>query len=283
MIQIIAESINDSVPSTNALFEAGDVDGVVALAKSQAADTRTAYVDVNVGTRDPAFMGDLVRAIQKQVTVTPLSIDSPDFEIAKAGLAAYDDAAGKPILNSISPLRLSLFDLLDVRSFRPILLATENLKDGEEMPCTTVEETVAAARILVEEAHKHGIANEDCIIDPGISPIGADTDGQIHRLMGSMREIHEDPFFAGVHMSVGLSNFTVMLPTVKESDGTPVKTPLANAFLTRAMPLGLDMSIASVKRRYATLKEGDPALVCFDECLQLEGFDVIMRVQEFCS
>jgi len=106
---------------------------------------------------------------------------------------------------------------------------------------------------------------------------------RVKTVLRRMREIHEDPFFAGVHMSVGLSNFTVMLPTVKESDGTPVKTPLANAFLTRAMPLGLDMSIASVKRRYATLKEGDPALVCFDECLQLEGFDVIMRVQEFCS
>ena len=64
-----------------------------------------------------------------------------------------------------------------------------------------------------------------------------------------MALIHADPAFAGVHASVGLSNFTVMLP-VKRADGEPVKGPLESAFLTKAMPLGLDMVIGSVKRNY---------------------------------
>ena len=34
-LTIIGESINDSVPSTNKLFEAGDVDGILELAKFQ--------------------------------------------------------------------------------------------------------------------------------------------------------------------------------------------------------------------------------------------------------
>ncbi len=279
-LTLIGESINDSVPSTHALFAANDLAGIRTLAKTQA-DLGAAYIDVNVGPRTPAFMAEMVRSVQT-ATDKPLSIDSPDFATARAGLEAYDLSRGTPILNSISPLRLQMFDLLKVKPFRPILLVSENLKDGVESPCLTAEETYASARLLLETAHRHGLANADCIFDPGIAPIGTDTDGNIHRLMGALALIHGDPAFAGVHVSVGLSNFTVMLPA-KRADGSPVKTPLASAFLTRAMPLGLDMVIGSVKQAYALLPEGHPALQCFDDCLSAEGFDVLVRVQDFYS
>ena len=279
-LTLIGESINDSVPSTHALFAANDFAGIIALAQNQA-ELGAAYIDVNVGPRTPGFMAEMVRSVQT-VADKPLSIDSPDFETAKAGLEAYDLARGTPILNSISPLRLQMFELLKVKPFRPILLISENLKDGAEMPCLTAEETYASARLLLEAAQRHGLSNADCIFDPGIAPIATDTDGNIHRLMGALKLIHADPAFAGVHVSVGLSNFTVMLPP-KRADGSPVKTPLASAFLTRAMPLGLDMVIGSVKQAYATLPEGHPALQCFDDCLAAEGFDVLVRVQDFYS
>jgi cobalamin-dependent methionine synthase I len=279
-LTVIGESINDSVPSTHALFEANDFAGIIALAKTQA-ELGAAYIDVNVGPRLPAFMSLMVRSMQA-VTDKPLSIDSPDFETAKAGLDAYDLARGTPILNSISPLRMQMFDLLKVKPFRPILLISETLKDGEERPCLTAEETYASAQLLLDAAHRHGLTNGDCIFDPGIAPIGTDTDGNIHRLMGALKLIHTDPAFAGVHISVGLSNFTVMLPP-KRADGSPVKAPLASAFLTRAMPLGLDMVIGSVKQAYTLLPEGHPALQCFDACLVAEGFDVLVLVQDFYS
>ena len=47
--------------------------------------------------------------------------------------------------------------------------------------------------------------------------------------------------------------------------------------------LGLDFVIGSVKRKYERLAPDHPALVCLNDCLKLEGFEVIMRVQEFCS
>ncbi len=277
-LTLIGESINDSVPSTHALFAANDRAGITALAKTQA-ELGAAYIDVNVGPRTPAFMAEMVRAVQA-VTDKPLSIDSPDFATAKAGLEACDPARGAPILNSISPLRLAMFDLLSIRPFRPILLASENLKDGAELPCLTAEETFAAAKLLLEHARSRGIRNEDCIIDPGIAPIATDTENNIHRLMGALRLIRADADFRGVHLSVGLSNFTVMLPP-KRPDGSPVKAPLASAFLTRAMPLGLDTVIGSVKTPYALLPEGHPALQCFDACLAATGFDVLERVQDF--
>jgi 5-methyltetrahydrofolate--homocysteine methyltransferase len=94
--------------------------------------------------------------------------------------------------------------------------------------------------------------------------------------------IHDDPRFKGVHMSVGLSNFTVMLPP-KRADGSPTKGPLESAFLTMSMPLGMDHVIGSVKRKYEQLDGDHPAMQCLQDCLKLDGFDVIMRVQQYYS
>jgi len=79
---------------------------------------------------------------------------------------------------------------------------------------------------------------------------------------------------------VGLSNFSVMLP-VKRADGSPTKGPLESAFLTMSSPLGMDHVIGSVKRKYELLLPDHPAMLCLHDCLQLEGYDVIMRVQEY--
>ena len=282
-LAIIGESINDSVPSTKKLFDAGDVEGILQLARFQD-ENGAAYVDVNVGPRSPEFMADMVRKIQ-QVTPKPLSIDTPDPEIAKAGLEAYDpDRAGgaKPILNSISALRAEMFELSAVRPFQPILLASERVEKGRSQPCRTAEQTYQAARFLIEAARRtgRGFTNHDYIIDPGIAPLASDGEGNLKRLIAAIEMIHSDPDLAGVHMSVGLSNFTVMLPP-KRADGSPLKGPLESAFLTRAMPLGLDMVVGSVKRRYEPLPPDHPAMVCLDDCLKAEGFDSIMRVREF--
>ena len=284
-LTIIGETINDSVPSTKKLFDAGDIAGILELARSQD-EKGAAYIDVNVGPRSPEFMAEMVRKIQG-VTAKPLSIDTPDPAIAKAGLEAYNLArAGgkKPILNSISALRAGMFDLYKIQPFRPILLVSENVVDGRSKPCHTAQETYAAARQLVKMflARCAGATNDDCIIDPGIAPLGSDSEGNIHRLIGAMELIHEDRYFAGCHASVGLSNFTVMLPP-KRADGSPVKGPLESAFLTKAMPLGLDTVIGSVKRNYERLAPDHPAMVCLEECLKLKGFDVLMRVREFYS
>jgi len=130
-LTIIGESINDSVPSTKKLFDANDIDGLLALARLQ--DERGAgYIDVNVGGRSPQFMAELVERVQ-QVTTKPLSIDTPDLEIAKAGLEAYDQqrAGGQtPLLNSVTSLRTEMFDLYKLQPFKPILLVSEHEVDG---------------------------------------------------------------------------------------------------------------------------------------------------------
>jgi len=284
-LKIIGETINDSVPSTHALFESGDLAGLVELARFQD-EKGAAYIDVNVGKRSPELMADLVKKVQ-EATRKPLSIDTPDPQIAKAGLEAYDpDRAGgeKPILNSISALRLEMFDLGAVRPFKSILLISEHVVDGKSGPCQTAEQTCQAARFLRDQARAPGreMANDDLIFDPGIAPIGTDSEGNLKRLVTAMATLHADPDFQGVHMSVGLSNFTVMLPP-KRADGSPLKSPLESAFLTKTMPLGLDMIVGSVKRKYRLLPPDHDAMVCLEDALAADGFDVIMRVKEFYS
>ena len=282
-LTLIGESINDSVPPTRKLYDEGDIGGLKALAKSQDLGG-AAYIDVNVGSRSAEFLAEMIRNVQS-VTSKPLSIDTPDPAMAEAGLKAYDAsiAGGKaPLLNSISQLRLEMFDLLKIQPFRPILLISERREGGTSKANLTAEETYETAKALQASARACGLCNDDLIFDPAISPVGADSGGDIHRLMGAMALIHADSNLAGYHASVGLSNFTVMLPS-KRDDGMNVKGTLESAFLTRAMPLGMDMVIGSVKRKYVWLEDDHPALQCFDEVLTLEGFDAIMRVQEFYS
>jgi cobalamin-dependent methionine synthase I len=277
-IKIIGESINDSVPSTHQLFEAGDIDGIKELAVFQD-EKGSAYIDINVGGKPAEFLAEVVRAVQT-ATRKPLSIDTPDPALAESGLKAYDDSAGRPILNSISPLRTEMFQLYKIKPFRPILLISETVQDGKAGACHTAQETYDAAKHLLAEAKKVGIPNDDLIFDPGIAPIGSDGEGNLARLLEALKMIRDDPQFAGFHASVGLSNFTVMLPP-KRKDGSLIKGPLESAFLTRALPIGLDYVIGSVRRNYEILNEGDPALVCVDDCVRLGGFDSIKRVRSF--
>lgn len=279
-LTIIGESINDSVPSTNAMFEAADFDGIKELARFQA-ENGAAYIDANVGTRSPDVMTATVKAIC-EATDKPISVDSPDFALAEAGLRACDPSRGKPILNSISPLRTEMFDLYEVAPFRPVLLLTEFVDaDGNGAPSRTAEETYSAAELLFAEAKKRGIPNDDIIFDPGVAPIGSDFEGNLARLLDSLKMIKANPEMAGVHASVGLSNFTVMLPPKRKCDGTPVKSPLESALLTLAFPLGLDYVIGSVKRNYEILADDAPAMECVRECLELGGFESISRVRKF--
>jgi len=285
-LTIIGESINDSIPSTRQMFEESNIEGILELAKYQ--DEKGAmYVDVNIGLREPGFMADLIKRIQ-QVTSKPLSIDTPDIAIAAAGLEAYQPELAnyqKPILNSISQSRLDMFDLYQKQPFVPILLTTEGINDaGEPVMNRTADATYKTAKKMMTYAEQSmdDFSNNQCILDPGIVPIGSDSEGNFKRLMESIEQIKKDPNLKGVNMSVGLSNFTVMLPP-KCADGSPVKSALESAFLTMAMPFGLNMVIGSVKRKYRFLPEDHPALHCLRDILKLDGFDVITRVMEFYS
>ncbi len=283
-LTLIAEAINDSVPSTHQLYEEGNIEAIVELARFQA-EHGAAYIDVNIGVRPPTLMAELVRQIQKTISL-PLAIDAPDIEIAAAGLEAYDVelAEGRmPILNSITEARLEMFDLYRKKPFIPILLISEGKDENGIMIINkTAEQTYHTAKTMVQKAREYmdHATNQQIILDPGIVPIGSDMEGNFPRLIQALELIHRDEDLAHINISVGLSNFTNMLPN-KKADGSPVRAPLENAFLTLAMPLGLNFVIGSVRRNYEILSAHHPAVQCLRDTLQLRGVEAIMRVMSF--
>ena len=280
-LNIIAEKINDSVPSTHELFEQGKIDDIIMLAKEQA-EQGARYIDVNIGSREPKLMEYLVKNIQSQVS-TPLAIDTPSFEIAEMGLKAYDPAKAngeKPLLNSISLQRLQMFDLLKIQPFKVLLMSNERMIDGRPVISKIAADVLEAAGQIYAIAKKHGIDNDNMIFDPSVAPISTDHHGLTKMTVEGIALVGHDPRFKGCHMSVGLSNFTVMLPT-KTKSGEMVKTPLENAFLTLTVPNGLDYCVGNTKKKYAFLSDEHPAMKTLNTILTLEGMKIISCVRSF--
>jgi hypothetical protein len=115
-----------------------------------------------------------------------------------------------------------------------------------------------------------------------MGPLGADMNGITNATIDGVRLIHETEELKGCHMSVGLSNFSVQLPS-RTAGGDLVKTPLESAFLTITNPLGMDHVIGSTKKKYKFLDDDHPALKTVRDVLELEGFDRLTRIQEFYS
>lgn len=279
-LNIIAEKINDSVPSTRDLFEQGKIDEIVNLAKEQAKQGAR-YIDVNIGPRDPRLMVELVKSIQGQITL-PLSIDTPSYEIAELALKAYDPAKAdgeKPILNSIGPKRLHMFDLLKIQPCKVIMIVNEK-DDGKATVCTESAHVVEAAHQMYAHAQKYNLSNDDIIFDPSIAPISSDMKGLTKMTVNAVESIGSTPLFKGCHMSVGLSNFTVMMPS-KTKSGHLVKTPLENAFLTLTVPKGLDYVIGSTKKNYDFLPEDHPAMQAIFKVMNFAGIEAVKAVRQF--
>lgn len=281
-LSIIGESINDSVPSTHEYYENDDIDSIQNLAILQA-EKGAKYIDVNVGKRDAVFMAHIVKKVQEVVDL-PISIDSPDFELQKAGLEVYDidKAKGKkPIVNSISELRIEILELYRIRSLVPILIASERSESGNRCPNKSgfeIKET--AERLIHRVRNEYNILNNEILVDPGLGPIGADMEGLTKTTLEGIRLISQEDDFKGIHFSVGLSNFTHMLPS-KTKSGQLVKTPLESAFLTLAMPAGLDFIVGNPKKKYKLLEKDHAALMVLREFLNSSGSSSIIKLQQF--
>jgi len=257
------------------LFEESNFEGIQKLAESQA-KKNVKYLDVNVGMRNTDFFSAVIKSIQNVVDL-PLSIDAPSYELQEVGLKNYSlEKANnnKPIVNSISELRLDFFDLYKITPFIPILILSERDNDGERSQNRNGIEIYETGRRLVKKAREYNIPNEEIILDPGVVPIGVDFENKTRAVLHAMKLIKNDKYFENIHISVGLSNFSNMLPH---------RTLLENAFITLAQPFGLDFIIGNSKKRYKILSENELALVALKEAIELGGYESLARIQEFIS
>lgn len=284
-LTIIGERINPGFASSKALLDAEDLPALQALAVSQV-EKGAHYLTINVGdkaTSRPDFLVQLITGVQDAVDV-PLAFDYPNHSVQELCLRTYrpEKACGrKPIVNSVSELRLDMLDLIKIQPFRLVLMASERIENGQELPNNTAEEVAQTARRLVQRivTNGTGLTLDDLIIDVSLCPVATDSEGQTRRAIEAIKRIGCDPELEGVHLIVGLSNLGIMLPKLA-LDGSRLSTKLESAFLTLTRPHGLDTILGTAGRDYQMLPPDDFVLRGFQEAIQLDGFETLLRLQE---
>jgi cobalamin-dependent methionine synthase I len=284
-LTLIGERINPGFTSSKALLDTEDIKSLQELAVSQV-HKGARGLTINVGdkaTRDSSFLVKLIEAVQDVVDV-PLSFDYPHRSVQEICLKTYrpEKARGrKPIVNSVTELRLDMLGLLKIQPFRLVLMASERLENGQALPNRTAEEVAQTARRLVLRIVNDGcgLALNDLLVDVSLCPIASDTEGHTRRAIEAIRLIGDDPELRGVHLMVGLSNLGIMLPKLA-LDGSRLSTKLESAFLTMTVPHGLDTILATPGRDYQILPEDDFVLRGFQEAIALDGFETLVRLQQ---
>jgi 5-methyltetrahydrofolate corrinoid/iron sulfur protein methyltransferase len=184
----------------------------------------------------------------------------------KVALEHYDSSiGGPPILNSLSASRERLEEMIELVGHfktRAIVMASERFVDGGSAQCLTAQDAYQASREFVEKLHTEvGCENDRILIDPGLPPVGADTYGLVNLGLDAMRLIRQDPDLAGVHITVGLTNFSWGIPP-------DLRAPLEHAYLGLATNAGLDTALANPEKQPHPLPLDDPLVLQLEAALE---------------
>jgi hypothetical protein len=179
----------------------------------------------------------------QEVSSVPLSIDSSNVEILRAGLEACDPAKGKPMVNSVSLERKESIHVAADAGAAVIAAA-----GGEASMPTGKEERLANLERLLELLRKAGLQDGDIYLDPLVFPVSVDPNNgrAILETIEELRRKHGP----AIHFAPGLSNISYGMPNRK----------LINQVFTRlCIQKGLDGGIVD------PLQINEAALAALDE------------------
>ena len=260
--QLIGELMNNSFARSRRAWNERDLAGYQHLARLQTelgADFLTLNLDGTQKLRvEPQEMIDfaprVIPAIQ-QVSSLPLAFDNPWIEFHRVCLEHYDrDIGGPPIFNSLAASREDLDGMLQlIKEFdtHVIVMASEKFVETGGAQCFTPAEVHQTTREFVDMlADKAGRTTEQIIVDPGLAPVAADTYGLVNMGLDAMRMIREDHSLAGIHLSVGLTNFSFGVPT-------HIREGLECAYVTLAVEAGLDVILGNPEKDLRSLSADD--------------------------
>ncbi len=188
------------------------VDYLQSLAKRQEASGAT-YLDLNVdefSTDDNEridLMKWLVETVQSASSL-PMSIDSSNIDILRSGLAACDQARGKPLMNSVSLEREDAINLAE--EFKTTVIASA--AGRTDLPTDTAGR-LANIEELMPLLKNAGLELPDIHIDPLVYPISTDG-GNGTRFLEAVTALR-DKYGEEIHFAPGLSNISFGMPNRK--------------------------------------------------------------------
>ena len=182
------------------------------LAKSQEKAGAT-YLDINVdeiSTNVPERVKliEFTVRLAQEASRLPMSIDSSNVDILRAGLKACDRARGAPMLNSVSLERLAAVDAA-VEFGACVIASAAGEKD---LPSSTAERIANLDR-LIANLRSRGIALKAIHADPLVFPISTDQgNGRnfLDAVAGTRKKYGEE-----IHIVAGLSNVSFGMPNRK--------------------------------------------------------------------
>lgn len=271
---IIGELMNNSYARAQKAWKTRDLDGYRHLARIQT-ELGASFLTFNIdGTQKLQvtlaemieFLPSVIPAIQ-EVSELPISFDNPSLAFHVEAIRHFDrsKSRGRPILNSLSVTRHDVDGMIELAAANDmdvIVMASEYLSDdGSHRAAATADDILGTAlhfaRLLRERG---GIDPTRIIIDPGLCPIASDTAGGVNLCLDGIRALRTCPELEGVHISVGLSNFSIGAP--KE-----FRIPLERAFLRLAFDAGLDYALANPEKNTDPLSAKDPFVQTLTEVL----------------
>ena len=196
----------------DAAGEAAAVDYLRYLAmRQERADA--SFLDVNVDE----FSTDIAercRAIQwvaevvQATAAIPLSIDSSNPAILRAGLQACDPGRGRPMVNSVSLERQESIPV--AAEFKAVVIASA--AGEKDLPCNT-EQRLANINRLMPMLDAVGIRGGDVYVDPLVFPVATDSNNA-QSFLDAVSAIRKT-YGPAIHITGGLSNVSFGMPARK--------------------------------------------------------------------
>ncbi|MDP2360912.1 MAG: methionine synthase [bacterium] len=222
------------------LLEAGDWEGMVAMAQEQAAEGAH-LLDVCVacvGRDERADMDEYCRRLATAATL-PLMIDSTEAPVIAAAL---ERLGGRAVVNSINledgeGRARAVLELCRIHGAAVVGLCID-----EEGMARAPEHKLQVARRLLHLAGEHGLAPGDLLLDPLTFTLATGDPDDRHSALATLEGLRlikrELP---GVRTSLGVSNISFGLkPALRQI--------LNSVFLQRALDAGLDAAILHAGR-----------------------------------
>ncbi len=157
----------------------------------------------------------------------PLSIDSSQATVLRAGLAACDRSRGKPMVNSVSLERPG--SIAVAAEFGAVVIASA--ASEHDLPHTTEERLANLARLMTK-LEAAGLRGGAIYVDPLVFPVATDVQNPVS-FLNAVRAVRA-AYGEEIHITGGLSNV---------SFGMPGRKIVNQVFTWLALEAGADSAI----------------------------------------